>query len=151
MNYFLTEERRDELKEEIAKLKTATRLEIAERLKHAKELGDLSENAEYQEAKEEQLRIEKRIEDLENILQNSTLIKKSLNREIIDVGSTAEVLVDGKPLKFVIVGSNEARPEEGFISNESPLGRELIGRRVGDSITVDAPKGKIEYKIFRLS
>ncbi|MBI2592594.1 MAG: transcription elongation factor GreA [Candidatus Colwellbacteria bacterium] len=151
MNYFLTEERLRELKEELGNLKTTTRLEIAERLKRAKDLGDLSENAEYQEAKEEQARVEKRIGDLENILQNSMLIKKSVNSETVDIGSTAEVLVNGKPLKFVIVGSNEARPEEGFISNESPLGRELIGRRVGDSIVVEAPKGKIEYKIFRLS
>ncbi len=147
----MTEERLRELKEELGNLKTTTRLEIAERLKRAKDLGDLSENAEYQEAKEEQARVEKRIGDLENILQNSMLIKKSVNSETVDIGSTAEVLVNGKPLKFVIVGSNEARPEEGFISNESPLGRELIGRRVGDSIVVEAPKGKIEYKIFRLS
>ena len=139
------------MKEELLRLKGEARMEIAERLKIAKELGDLSENAEYQEAKEEQARIEKRIEDVENILQNLTLIKKSLNQETIEVGSTAEVLVNGKPMKFVIVGSNEAKPEKGFISNESPLGKQLIGHRVGDSIVVEAPRGKIEYKVFRLS
>lgn len=151
MNYFLTQERLEELKAELTKLKTVTRREIADRLKQAKELGDLTENAEYQEAKDEQAQMEKRIEELEHIVQNSTLIKKDVSHDVIDVGSTADLLRDGKAIKFRIVGSTEAKPEEGLISNESPLGKELIGRRVGDSIEVDTPQGKVKYEIFRVS
>lgn len=151
MDYFLTEERLKELKDELNELKTAKRLEIAERLKHAKELGDLSENAEYQEAKEEQAQLEKRIEDLEHIIHNSKVIKTGVERGVIDIGSTIEVLRNGNPLKFQIVGSSETRPEEGLISNESPFGKVLMGKKVGDSVEVDTPQGKIEYKIFKIN
>ncbi len=139
-----------ELKAELTNLKTKTRLEVAERLKRAKELGDLSENAEYHEAKEEQSQLEKRIDDLEHILHNSTVIKKGIERETIDIGSAVEVLREGKPLKFQIVGSSETKPEEGLISNESPLGRVLMGKKVGDSVTVDTPQGKFEYQILKI-
>ncbi|HEY4496567.1 MAG TPA: transcription elongation factor GreA [Candidatus Paceibacterota bacterium] len=152
MNYFLTEDRLAELKTELSSLKTVKRIEISERLKRAKELGDLSENAEYLEAKDEQERVERRIDDLEGIVQNATIIKKNIDKTIIDIGSTVEVLRDGKTMKFFIVGSNEARPEEGRISNESPLGRELINKKVGDSVTVETPQAKkIQYKIFKIT
>ena len=149
MNYHLTAERLAELKAELNKLKTVKRIEVADRLKKAKELGDLSENAEYSEAREEQERIENRIVELEDMIQNSELIKKSTDKKHIDIGSTVEVT--RKPMKFFIVGSNEAKPEAGYISNESPLGKELIKHNVGESVMVETPDGrKIEYKISKI-
>src|SRR3989344_2337937 len=137
MNYHLTAERLAELKAELNKLKTVKRIEVADRLKKAKELGDLSENAEYSEAREEQERIENRIVELEDMIQNSELIKKSSDKKHIDIGSTVEVTRGGKLMKFFIVGSNEANPGEGRISNESPLGKELIKHNVGDTVTIE--------------
>lgn len=151
MNYYLTEDRLEKLKEELNRLKTVRRLEVAERLKRAKELGDLSENAEYSEAREEQESIEKRILALEDTIQNSEVIKKSADKSHIGIGSTVEVIRDGKKMKFFIVGSNEARPETGYISNESPLGSELIKHNVGDTVSIETPDGnKIEYKISKI-
>lgn len=150
MDYYLTQERLDELKAELNNLKTESRVEVANKLKRAKEFGDLSENAEYLSAREEQDGIERRIDDLEEITRNAVIIKKNSNRDTVDVGSTVEVRRDGDPLKFSIVGSEEAKPEEGLISNESPLGKELLGHKVGDSIVVEAPSGKVEYKIFKI-
>lgn len=151
MDYFLSKERLEELKLELNNLKTVTKIDIADKLKRAKELGDLSENAEYSSAREEQSNMERRIESLEDIIMNAVIIKKNIDQDNIDVGSTVEVIRNGKSLKFSIVGSNEARPEEGFISNESPLGRQLIGHKVGDSVAVDAPNGIVEYKIYKIS
>lgn len=150
MDYYLTQERLDELKAELNNLKTERRVEVANKLKRAKEFGDLSENAEYLSAREEQDSIERRIGDLEEIARNAVIIKKNSDRDTVDVGSTVEVRRDGDPLKFSIVGSEEAKPEEGLISNESPLGKELLGHKVGDSIVVEAPSGKVEYKIFKI-
>lgn len=132
-------------------LKKDKRLEIADKLRRVKELGDLSENSEYLETKEEQGRLERRIAELEAIVKNASIIEGKTSTSEVGIGSTVEVLRDSKSLKFVIVGSNEARPEEGFISNESPLGRELIGRKVGDTVVIEAPGGRVEYKITKLS
>lgn len=151
MNYYLTEERLKELKKELDRLKTVRRIEVADRLKRAKELGDLSENAEYSEAREEQESIEKRILALEDTIQHSEVIKKSSDKNYIGIGSTVEVTRNGKPMKFFIVGSNEARPEDGYISNESPLGAELIKHKVGDEVSIETPDGnKIKYKISKI-
>ena len=151
MEYYLTKERLEELKSELSSLKTDKRVEVANKLKRAKEFGDLSENAEYQAAKDEQANVERRIGDLEEIVRNALVIKKMADQDTVDVGSSVEVSRDGKSMKFHIVGSEEAKPEEGRISNESPLGRELLGHRVGDSIAVDAPNGKVQYKIVKIS
>ena len=151
MEYYLTKERLDELKSELNSLKTDKRVEVANKLKRAKEFGDLSENAEYQAAKDEQANVERRIDDLGEIIRNALIIKKIADQDTIDVGSSVEVNRDGKNMKFAIVGSEEAKPEEGRISNESPLGRGLLGHRVGDSIAVDAPNGKVQYKIVKIS
>jgi len=151
MDYYLTQERLDELKAELNRLKTEKRLEIANKLKRAKEFGDLSENAEYLGAREEQANAERRVSDLEEIIRNVVIIKRSGDQENVDVGSTVEVRRNGEPLKFGIVGSEEAKPEAGLISNESPLGKELLGRKVGDAVTVETPSGKVEYKIFKIS
>ena len=95
--------------------------------------------------------MERQIAELEEITRNAVLIKAGASRDQIDLGSTVEVTKDGKALKFAIVGTNEARPEKGFISNESPLGRELVGRKVGESVTIDTPSGQVKYKIRKIS
>ncbi len=151
MNYFLTQKRLEELKQELNELKTNKRLEVAEQLRQAKELGDLSENSEYLEAREEQTRLLRRIAEIEDILRHASIIKEGASRDSVEVGSTVDVFRDKKPLKFIIVGSEEAKPEEGYISNESPLGHELLGKRVGDSIEITTPSGKIQYKIQKIS
>ncbi|MCL5006638.1 MAG: transcription elongation factor GreA [Patescibacteria group bacterium] len=151
MTYYLTEDRLNELKAELEDLKKRGRLDIAERLKKAKELGDLSENSEYAEAKDEQQRVERRIDELEDILKDAEIIKKGEKTSgVIGIGSTVEVVRNGKTMKFFIGGRSEVKPEEGFISNESPLGQSLLGHAVGDSVTVETPTGSAEYVITRV-
>jgi len=148
MKQYLTKEKLVELKNELAELKTVKRVEIAEKLQRAKELGDLSENSEYFEAREEQGQIESRIFELEDMLKDVELIEKSkVVTGLVKVGSTIEVSKAGKKMKFFIVGSNEAKPEDGYISNESPLGKAFLGKKSGDVVLVQVPSGKVEYKI----
>ena len=150
-NYYLSAKRLEELKLELHEAKTVKRLEVAERLKRAKEYGDLSENAEYSEAREQQEALESRIDELEDIVKNASIIKKATSQEFVDLGCEVEVETKGKSKTFMIVGSNEAKPEEGMISNESPLGRAIIGKKVGDSVKVSAPSGEIAYKVLKIS
>jgi|SRR3989344_2538066 len=147
-NYYVSQDRCEELKKELGELKTQKRIEVAERLKRAKEYGDLSENSEYSEAKEEQAQVEGKIMDLENMLKSIIIIKKTGDVNEVGIGSTVTVSKDGKEYKYQIVGSNEAKPEEGKISNESPIGSVLLGKKVGDTAMVQAPMGKTEYKIL---
>ena len=147
---YLTKERLEELKEELADLKTRRRIEVGERLKRAKELGDLSENSEYFEAREEQAQVETRIGELEDMVKNAEIIEKTHSTGTVSIGSTIQVEKGGQRMKFTIVGSNEAKPEAGFISNESPLGKTFLGKKAGDKVTVTAPKGKIEYTILAI-
>lgn len=151
MGEFLTAKRFDELTVELEELKTTKRSEVAKNLRDAKELGDLSENSEYLEAREEQGRVEGKILELEEILKDASIIKEGSSKGVVGIGSTVEVLRHGKQAKFIIVGTNEAKPEEGFISNQSPLGRGLIGLKVGEKIVISAPNGKVEYKIRKIS
>ena len=152
MDYFVTKEKLKEVESELERLKTQGRKDVSEQLKTAKELGDLSENAQYIEAREEQQRLETRILELEQAVRNAKVIsQKAKKREEVEVGSTVEVLRDGKSMKFFIVGSSEAKPEEGFISNESPLGQELVGKKVGEKLELKTPGGKVEYKIKSIS
>ena len=151
MNYYLTTERLEELKKELEELKTKTRIEVAKRLKRAKELGDLSENSEYIEAREEQGMIERRIFDLEQMVKNAVIIKKSdTPKGTVQIGSTIQVMKDDKINKFTIVGSNETRPEAGLISNESPLGKAFLGKKDGDIVKVKVPIGEVTYKIVKI-
>lgn len=148
-NYYLTAERLEELKAELNTLKTDKRAEVAERLKRAKEMGDLSENSEYFEAREEQSQVEGRIFELEEMVKNASLIEKPAGKsKTVQIGSTIDVSRDGQKFRFTIVGSNEARPEAGFISNESPLGREFLGKEAGTIVKVKTPKGEAAYKIL---
>jgi len=154
MKQYLTKEKLAELKKELVELKSVKRLEIAEKLKRAKELGDLSENSEYFEAREEQGQLEGRIFELEDMLKDVELIEKTNAPAggTIKVGSTIEVSKGGQNTKFFIVGSNEAKPEDGFISNESPLGKAFLGKKGGDTVLAQLPNGKkAEYKILSVS
>lgn len=152
--HYLSKEKLEELRAELEHLKKNVRNEIADRLKRAKEYGDLSENAEYSEAKEEQARVESRIFELEDVLRNVSVIKKTGGKDAVSIGSTIEVKKSGrggdKILKYTIVGSNEAKPEANLISNESPLGRAFLGKKKGDIIEIQTPIGKAEYKMMKI-
>ncbi len=149
---YLTKEKFEELELELEKLKTEGRRAVTEGLKIAKELGDLSENAQYIEAREEQQRVERRISEVEQMLKEAEIIsKRTKKRDAVEVGATVEVMRNGELVKFFIVGSSEADPVGGYISNESPLGRVLIGKKVGDSMELKTPSGKTTYKIKSIS
>ncbi len=145
---YLTEEKRKALEIELEMLKTEKRKEILEALEFAKSLGDLSENAEYHQAREEQGKLEERIANIENLLQNSEVVKKHHSGNI-DVGSTVVVQKEGAKDKqtFSIVGSEEADVLAGRISNNSPLGQALLGKKKGDKASFHTPKGEIVYTI----
>lgn len=151
MEFHLTKERFEELKEELEQAKKEGRNDIAERLKRAKEFGDLSENAEYSEAKEAQSKLEANIIELENIIRNAVIIKKTHGKKTIDLGATVKVEKDKKEFEYTIVGSNEANPEKRLISNESPLGSAFIGKKEGDVVEVETPKGTAKYKILEIA
>ena len=152
--YALTYDGIKELEEELKVLKSVKRKEIAEKIKEARGQGDLSENAEYDAAKDEQAKIEHRIGVVENMLRNAELIDEEDNDgDTINLGSKV-VLFDEEfqeELNYHLVGSAEANPEKNKISNESPLGDALIGRRVGDIVDVDAPAGIIKFKVLAIS
>ncbi len=145
---YLTAEKHQELIKELEFLKVNKRKEIAEHLEYAKKLGDLSENAEYHQAREDQAEVEARIGKLENLLKNSVMIGAG-GTDVITIGSTFRLQKDGdnKSFLYTLVGSEESDMSLGKISNLSPLGLALVGHKKGDSVTVSAPKGKINYKI----
>lgn len=148
--FYLSEERFKELELELENLKTEGRRKIAEKLKQAKELGDLSENAEYQEARNEQDFLEQRINQLEEIIRNAEIVKKKKGGDVVSIGSKVKVKKNDSVAVYTIVGSNEAKPTEGLISNESPLGKSLLGKRVGERVTIKTPKGEISYQIVAI-
>ena len=150
MQHHLTKEGLEESKRELESLKKEGRQEIAERLKRAKEYGDLSENSEYSDAKESQAKLESRIFELEEIIRNAVLIKKSDHKDMVSIGSTIEVQKGSKIFKYTIVGSKEARPEASLISNESPLGKAFLGGKIEDKVEINTPNGKVDYKIIKI-
>lgn len=145
-SFRLTKEGVAELKEELESL-VAERGSIAERIKTAREFGDLSENAEYQSARQEQERNENRIDEIENILQNSELIKAPRSDGKVVLGSKVSLKNDGKTKEFQVVGTVEADPLEGKISDESPIGQALLGKKVGDEVEIKTPVDTTVYKI----
>lgn len=149
---YITEEKRDALLAELKDLKGPKRKEILESLEYAKSLGDLSENAEYHQTREEQGKLEARITKIEQILQSSKTVKGG-GGDIIEIGSKAVVQnEDTKEEKnYVIVGSEEADMTKGKISNHSPLGVALFGKKKGDSVSFKTPKGEVNYKIIDVS
>jgi len=150
MSEYISEEGLEKLKQELHELKTAKRQEIAARLEHAKTLGDLSENAEYQEAKEEQSLVESQIAELEEKIRNAVLIKSGTASDHVVVGSTIRVRSDRGEEMYTIVGSQESKPVEGKISNESPLGRSFLEHKVGDRVEVKTPAGAVFYEIVEI-
>ena len=149
---YLTKEKFEELELELMRLKTEGRKEVTESLKIAKELGDLSENSQYIEARDEQQRVERRISEIEQMLKEAEIItRKPKKRDAVEVGATVEASRNGDTVKFFIVGSSETNPMGGYISNESPLGRVLMGKKVGDTVEVKTPSGKTNYKIQSIS
>jgi transcription elongation factor GreA len=146
---YLTLEKKTLLENELHTLMSVRRKEIAEALEYAKSLGDLSENAEYHQAREDQANCEDRITHIEQILKNAVLVETGATG-IVHVGSTVTVQKKGEKEEktFALVGSEEADSISGKISNESPLGEALIGKKKGDKVIVHAPKGEIEYTII---
>lgn len=145
---YLTKEKKAELEDELKHLQTVRRKEIADALEYAKSLGDLSENAEYHQAREDQAYCEDRITHVEQILKNA-VVMDGHQAGVVGVGSTVTVSKKGDKGErvFTIVGSEEANIPEGKISNESPLGAALLGKKKGDKVTVSAPKGEVEYTV----
>lgn len=147
---YLTKERLRELKDELAKLKNTRRVEVAERLKQAKEYGDLSENSEYAEAREEQANVESRIAELEDLLKEAVTIEKTVGGDTVRVGSTVTAKRGDKVMTYTVVGSYEAKPEEGRISDESPLGRAFLKKKAGETVNVTTPAGAATYEIVKI-
>jgi len=148
----ISQEGFNKLKEELTHLSKIKRRDIADRIEKAKELGDLSENAEYHEAKEAQAFNEGRINEIENILKNVTIVKETDNNNKVGMGS--EITVLNKQTKqektFKIVSFNEADPSIGLISNESPLGQSFIDNQKGTEVVVSTPRGDVKYKILEI-
>lgn len=142
-----------ELEAELEDLKVNKRKEVAQKIKEAREQGDLSENAEYDAAKDEQRDIEARIDELEKILKNvEVVVEEEVDLEKINVGCTILVHDDeyDEEIEFKIVGSTEANSLQGKISNESPVGQALIGKKVGDVVDVETPAGNIRYTVLKI-
>ena len=142
------------LEDELQELKVVRRKEIAQKIKEAREQGDLSENAEYDAAKDEQRDIEARIEELEAILKNAeVVVEDEVDLNKINVGCAVKVydITFDEEMEFKIVGSTEANSLEGKISNESPVGQALMGKQIGDVVTVETQAGVMEYKVLDIS
>ena len=148
----LTKERLQELKDELVYLKNVREKEVADLIKEARSFGDLSENSEYDEAKNEQGKLFSREAEIENIIANAEIIELSSSTDEVRTGSKVKVcdVSDGSEEEYSIVGSQEADPYKGRISDESPFGRALIGCKVGEIVSVEAPCGTIEYKIVEI-
>ena len=149
---YVSAELLQKLKDELKDLKNVKRRELAARIETAKALGDLSENAEYHEAKDALGFVEGRILEIEDLFKNAVVIEHDAKDGTnVRVGSTVKVRVNGKEKTFEIVGSNEADPLSGKISNESPIGQTLLGARVGDEVNVKAPTGSTVYEVLEIS
>lgn len=150
-NKYLTEEGLRKLEKELSLLKEKRR-QIADRIEKAKELGDLSENAEYHTAREEQGFTEGRIVDIERLIKGAIVVQKNGRVTSVNLGCKIKVRDEsGKEKKFEIVGINETNPIAGKISNESPIGRAFMHKKVNDQVEIDTPKGKIKYTILKIT
>ncbi|MBI5135067.1 transcription elongation factor GreA [Candidatus Uhrbacteria bacterium] len=147
----LTPEGHKKIIDELQLLKTVRRKEISDRIEYAKSLGDLSENAEYQTAREDQAFSEGRILELEELLKNATVVAHQRGSDVVNLGDHVQLETGGKQLQFQVVGANESNPAERMISNESPLGRALLGARVGSSVTVQTPRGIVTYTVLKIN
>ena len=148
---YLSKEGLARLREELEELTNVRRPEVAGRIHEAKEHGDVTENAEYEDAKNEQAFVEGRIQALEVLIKNAVLIEGNHSTDHVQIGSTVVVRSDGGKETYTIVGSAEAAPAEGRISNESPVGRALLGHKKGEKVLVSVPAGDSEYTIVNIS
>ena len=150
----LTEVGRKKIEDELEELKTNKRKEVAEKIKIARSFGDLSENSEYDEAKNEQAKVEARIADLEAMLQNAKMIDENepTSKKVVGIGSKVRLLdVEFKEeIVYQVVGTAEADPIDGKISDESPVGKALIGAKKGATVIADTPQGEIKFKVLEL-
>ena len=148
MANYISPEGLEKLKKELAEREGTTRPDIARKIAEAKQLGDLSENAEYAEAREAQGMNEMRIEELKDILKNAVLLDTRQKSHIVIIGSTIMLESKAGKREYTIVGPAESDPANGFISNETPLGRALMGHKKGDEVEISVPSGKMKYKIL---
>ncbi len=148
---YVTRDGLKKLEDELEYLRTVKRAQVAQRLHDAMGEGDIDENAEYDDAKNEQSFVEGRILTLETMIKNAVLIQEGKHRDQVMLGSTVTIVEDGgEPETYHLVGSAEADPRRGRISNQSPLGRALLGKRVGDTVTVSAPAGMLSFQIIAI-
>ena len=149
----LTYEGLKKLEDELENLQVVRRKEVSQKIKEAREQGDLSENAEYDAAKDEQRDIEARIEELEKILKNAeVVVEEEADLDKVSIGCSVKILdcEFDEELEYKIVGSTEANSLKGKISNESPVGKALLGKQVGDTVTVETPAGEFSYKVLSI-
>ena len=151
--YKMSQERYDQLKEELHYLQTTREKEVADQIKEARSFGDLSENSEYDEAKTEQGKLYSRIAEVENLIENAEIIERSYETGKVVIGSTVRVhdLDEDFEEEYTIVGSQEADPMSGRISDDSPFGRGLMGHVVGETVSVEAPAGMLRFKILEIT
>ena len=151
--YKMSQERYDQLKEELHYLQTTREKEVADQIKEARSFGDLSENSEYDEAKTEQGKLYSRIAEVENLIENAEIIERSYETGKVVIGSTVRVhdLDEDFEEEYTIVGSQEADPMSGRISDDSPFGRGLMGHAVGETVSVEAPAGMLRFKILEIT
>jgi transcription elongation factor GreA len=149
---YLTVEGAEKIKAELAELKGPHRTELAQRLRSAIQMGDLSENADYHKAKEDQGFLEGRIKELEYVLHNAVIVDISdVSRDSVQVGTRITIQEEGEePETYLMVGANEADPRNGRISNESPIGQALFGKKVGETAIAHTPGGQIHFKILKI-
>ena len=148
---YLSKEGLAQVRHELDELVNVRRAEIAARIHEAKEHGDITENAEYEDAKNEQAFVEGRIQSLSALIKNAVVIDETHSTTHVQIGSTVTLQSQDGKEKFTIVGSAEAAPAQGRISNESPVGRALLGRKKGDTVVVTVPAGDTSYKILSIS
>lgn len=148
---YITKEGLEKLKKELTELREVRRPKVAKRIKDAREMGDISENAEYDAARQEQAFVEGRITELEEVIKNAQVIEKNGDNSVVHVGSKVTVHIEGDEETFHLVGAHEANPLENKISHESPLGAALMGKKIGDTFEVEAPVGKLTYKITKIA
>lgn len=148
---YITQEGKDQLEAELRYLETEKRAEIGERIKVAREFGDISENSEYDDAKNEQARIEARISEINTILANSMVVNSSKRSAKVNIGSVVTIEMDGKERVFTIVGAAESNVKDGKISNESPVGQAILGHKKGESVVSVGPTGReVQITILKI-
>jgi transcription elongation factor GreA len=148
---YLTPEGEAKLKAELKELTGPRREELSQRLRAAIQMGDLSENADYHKAKEDQAFLEGRIQEIEAVLRNAVIIEKSANIEVVSIGDHVTIQEEGFDAeKYHVVGAKEADPRNGKISNESPIGRAIMDKKVGEIVDVETPGGKAKFKILKI-